>query len=444
MNRKFSIVVSVLSILIFCNSNAQQANQDSVWTLQKCILYALQQNVSVQQAIVTNQGNLVRTKEAKADRFPSLGASVNQSFDWSKSYQNNAWGSYSGTNGTNYSVSSSVQLYNGLRTENSIKQSELSYQKGQYDVETMKDNISLNVVDAYLQVLYAEEQVKNSQSQVASTTEQLQLADERMQQGLISKSDYLQVKSELASEKLTLANAQSQVTINKVNLMQLMELPVTPDFKIEEPNIDVKSLKSINPSPDSVYQLALNNRPEIQSSSLNEKVKALGVSIAKAGYQPSLSLSGDVGTGYQSDAGLAYGNQVGNKIHPSIGLNLSIPIYQNRTVRSDVALAKLDVQNAKLDDINTRNQLRKEIEQACVDVQTAQIRYNASLDSYQSAKEANDLAMEKFNVGLLNSSDFMISKANLITAQSNLLQAKYNLVFSFKIMDYYMGNPIVL
>ena len=444
MNKKIPIVVAVIFLFAYSVSRAQENPQDSVWTLQKCILYALQQNVSVQQAEVSNQGNLVRTKTAKADRFPSVSASVSQDFDWSKSYANGVYGSYSGTNGTNYSVSSNVRLYNGFRTENSIKQSELSYKKGQYDVETMKENISLSVVDAYLQVLYADEQVKNSRSQVASTTEQLQLADERMQQGLIAKADYLQVKSELATENLTLANAQSQLTINKVNLMQLMELPVTPDFTIDEPNIDNELVKSINPTPDSVYQLALKNRPEIQSSALNKQVKTLGVSIAKSGYQPVLSLNGGISTGYQSDASPVYATQVENKIHPSVGLNLSIPIYQKRTVRSDVELAKLDVQNAELDDINTRNQLRKEIEQTCVDVQTAQMKYTASLDQYQAAQEAYDVAMEKFNVGLLNSADFMISKTSLITAQSNLLQSKYNLVFNLKILDYYMGNPITL
>ncbi|MBN2274840.1 MAG: TolC family protein [Bacteroidales bacterium] len=416
--------------------------KDSIWTLNACIEYALQKNVSIQKAVLGNETDQINLDQTRASRFPSLNASASQNFGWEREMTDNEYGSYTASNASNYGISSSVRLYNGFKINNSIRQSELTYKASQFDIETIKESVSLSILDAYLQVLYADEQVKNCDNQIVSTTEQLRLAEERLVLGAISKSDYLMVKSELATENLALANAQSLLITNKVNLMQLMELPVTSDFSIEYPDFSNNIVQKRNLNNDSVYQISLSIKPQIKSSEINLQISDLEIAIAKAGYQPVISLNGGLSTGYSSGFTMDYGYQMGNKINPSGSLTLSIPIYQNKQARSGVALAKINSRAAKLDDINTKNQLRKEIELACADVLSAEIRYEASLVQYNATQEAYAVAEEKYNIGLLNSVDFIIQKTNLINAESELLQSKYNLVFSYKVLDFYEGMPL--
>ncbi len=443
-----TLISSLLIAILMQSFSAREAlgqKKDTIWTLQSCIQYALQQNIQVQKTSLTNEINKVNANQARESRFPSVNASASQDFYWSKPLGSDGkYSDYASQNTSSFGINSSVTLYNGGKIRNSIKQSNLNYQAGQFDVETMKESISLNILNAYLQILYAEEQVKNSEKQVEVTADQLRLADERVKLGAISKADYLQVKSQLASEKQTLANAQSLLDIDRVTLMQLMELPVLPDFSITHPELDKLVNSKLKPSADSIFNIALGIKPQIKSSDLNKQSAQLSVNLAKAEFQPQLSLNGGITTGYNNAYNTAYDYQINNRITPSVGLTLSIPIYQNKLVRSKVEIAKIGTQNAALSEIDTRNQLRKAIEQACVDVSTAEKKYQASLDDYDANQESYQVASEKFNQGLLNSVDYLIQKTNQITAESNLLQAKYNLIFSYKILDFYSGVPLTL
>jgi len=417
--------------------------QDHLWTLNRCIEYALEKNISIQQTVLGSESDQVNLEQTRAGMYPSVSASAGQNYGWSRNLDSNSeYSAYNGNGSTSLGVSSNVRLYNGFKMQNSIRQSELAFQAGKYDIETIRESVSINILDAYLQVLFADEQVSNCEIQVASTAEQLRLAEERLSLGAISKSDYLLVKSELASENLTLANAQINLITSRVTLMQLMELPVSSDFSIEHPDFDSTVFQSRNPNTDSVYAASLAIKPQIRSSEINIQLAELDVAIAKAAYQPVLSLSGGLSTGYASGSSLGFGNQLGNEISPTLGLNLSIPIYQNRQARSGVALAKIGSRSARLDDINTKNKLRKEIEQACADIYAAEKRYEASREQYDANLEAYAVATEKYNVGLLNSVDFIIQKTSMINAESDFLQSKYNLVFSYKILDFYQGIPL--
>jgi len=188
-----------------------------------------------------------------------------------------------------------------------------------------------------------------------------------------------------------------------------------------------------------------NSQLEAKNAELTKESTALNVQIAKADYLPVISLNGGLSSGYSSlTTNSNYTSQLNDKINPSLGLNLSIPIFQKKQIKTNVGIAAINVDNAELDVVNTKNQLRKEIEQACVDVISAQEQYNASLELQQSAKESYDVTDEKFKVGLLNSVDFLVQKTNLITSESKLLQSKYNLIFTLKVLDYYKGIPLTL
>jgi len=440
---KTKILTALLLLFIQGTHITPIYGQNSKWTIQKCIDYALQKNIQVQKTLLSTETNKINFDAQKASRFPIVDASARQNFGWADK-QSAASGSYTftGSNNSSYSVGSSVTLYAGLKLKQSIKQSDINYQAGLFDSETMKETISLNIMDAFLQILYAEEQVKNSMNQVDLTDKELNLASERLKLGAISKADYLQVKSQLATEHQNIVNAQGVLTSDRVNLMQLMELPITNNFEIEHPDLTNLINKSRNSLPDSIYQIALAIKPQIKSATLYTESTSLGVAIARADYMPRLSLDAGFSSAYMSTLnGSDYPFQLSHNFSPSIGLSLSVPIYHNLQIRSKVDLAKINTQNAKLDEQNTKNQLRKAIESACTNVITAQNDYDASKEQYQSTQESFAVASEKYTQELMNSVDFLIQKTNMITAESKYLQAKYNLIFSYKTLDFYLGIP---
>ncbi len=433
-------LILILSIILLTVTENLKAQLDSTWTLQMCIEHAFNQNIQIRQNLLSNQRFELYADQAKAQRMPSANASVSQNFNWSKSTVTGSTG-YSGVNGSNYSVNSGVTLYNASRISNQIKQADLEIQSGLYTLETTRESISLNILNAYLQVLYAEEQVKNSQRQIESTTEQLNLANERLALQVISVADYAQVKSQLASEKLTLANSESQLAIARINLMQLMELPVQENFNIAHPNLAESLNQKRLPDVKTVYETALSIKPQVRNADLNKEIAGLDEKIARSSYFPSLSASAGISSSYSSQTPDSYFDQVNNGIRPTAGFSLSIPIYQRKQVKTNVAVAKLGYQDAELSEIDTKNQLRKSIEQACLDVTSAQIEYEASIEKYNATQESAALSDEKFKQGIINSVDYLVSKTNLIVAESQLLQSKFNLIFSYKILDFYMGIP---
>jgi outer membrane protein len=434
-------------ILICCISAINEPNlraQTKVWTVDDCINYALEKNIQVQKAKVSNDINQINLDYARSAWYPSLSGSARENLTWNNQ-TNTTTGStvFKGTNGTNISLNSGMTIYNGNRIRNNVKKSETDYEADKYNTEVIKETVSLNVLNAYLQVLYAEELVKNSKNQIASIEEQLNLASERLKLGAIANSDYLQVKSQVATEKQTLAAAESQLAINKITLMQLMEIPEVKDFSIEHPNLDSIINQKRIPDPAEVYQIALGIKPEVKNAELNKKSSQLSVDLARANLYPNISLNAGLTTLYSSSQlSKAIGYQLENNFTPAVGVSASIPIYLNKQARTGVAIAKKNTNNAELEELNVKNQLRKAIEQSCQDVISSQSEYEASLEAYQAVKESFDVASEKFFQGLMNSVDFLVQKTTFISSESALLQSKYRLIFSYKVLDFYTGLPL--
>ncbi len=428
-------------LLFLCICQAINAQQNKLWTLQECIEHALDQNIQIRKNLLTNDRSRINAGQAKAQRFPSASASINQNFNWSQSSGTGSSG-LTGSNGSNYSVNSGITLYNGSRINNSIKQAELNIESGNLSLETIKESITLNILNAFVQVLYAEEQAKNSMKQIESTTQQLNLAKERLALQIISQSDYSQVKSQLATEKLTLANSESQLALAKVNLMQLMDLPVEANFNISHPDLGDNLNQNRVTDVKSLFETSLLIKPQIKYAAVNKTIASYDEKIARAGYFPSLSASAGVSSAFTGQSTDLYFTQISNQIRPALGFTLSIPVYQKKQVKTSIALAKIGYDDARLSETDTKNQLRKNIEQACQDVTSAQTEYEASLEKYKATLEALSLSEEKFKQGFINSVDYMVSKTNLIVAESNLLQSKFKLIFSYKVLDFYSGIPL--
>ena len=261
------------------------AAQDKPWTLTDCIDYALNENIQVRKAEVSVSVGEIALQQAKDNRWPSLNASLGESLGWQQVTGTSGESTFEGSSRTSASVSSGVTLFSGFQAQNEIRQAELSYKGLQYTTEETREKVSLNIMSAYLQLLYAEEQVANSSNQADATREELALAQERYGLGAIANSDYLQVKTQLASEELTLANAVNSLKMARVTLMQLMEYPVDESFEIARPDID--AIISTIPASDAVtvYEEALQVKPQIKNVEINRESALVNLEIwLRAGF----------------------------------------------------------------------------------------------------------------------------------------------------------------
>ncbi len=427
--------ITVAAALII--TSAAITAQTKQWSLTDCIGYALEKNIQVRKAGVSVSLGELNLQQSKDNMLPSLSASLSENLGWRQETSVSDETSWVGSSRTNASLSSGLTLFNGFQLRNQVRQAGLDLKSMQYSADQTKESVSLNIMSAYLQVLYSEEQVSNARNQAEATREELALAKERLALGAIANSDYLQVKTQLASEESSLASAVNNLKMAKLNLMQLMEYPVDESFEITRPDID--AIISTAPAADavSVYQEALEIKPQIKIASINRENASIDLEIARAGFLPSLSLSAGMSTGFTKAAEM--GAQLKSGFSPSLGLSASVPIFRNNQNKTAVSRAKYGITSAELDELNTRNQLRKEVEQAVLDAESALISYQAALNRYDSSIESYNVSEGKFKLGAMNSVDFLIQKINLTSAESNLLQAKYELVYSHKIIDFYRG-----
>jgi len=433
MRTKRFITVAA-ALIITCAAITAQPKQ---WSLTDCIGYALEQNIQVRKAGVSVSLGEINLQQAKDNRLPSLSASLGENLGWQQVTDIGGESSWRGSSRTSASISSGLTLYNGFRMRNQIRLAGLEYRSLQYSADQTRESVSLNIMSAYLQVLYAEEQVTNNRNQAESTRGELALSAERLSLGAVSNSDYLQVKTQLASEESSLATAVNNLKMAKLNLMQLMEYPVDEAFEIARP--DIEAIISTTPAADAsaVYEEALSVKPQVKIAELNRESALLDLDIAKGGFFPSVSANAGMSSGFTQAAEM--GSQLKSGFSPSLGLSASIPIFRNNQNKTAVARAKFGITSAELDELNTRNQLRKEVEQAVLDSESALISYEAAVNRYEASLESYNVSEEKFNLGAMNSVDFLIQKTNLTSAESNLLQAKYELVYSHKIIDFYRG-----
>lgn len=437
----------ILNFLFALNLFGNLSEQPNNYSLEQCIDYALKHSTDINRSENSLKSEKSNLEQSKAAQGPNLLFNVNQNVNSSNNYttteSNGCWDrdNYSSTN---LILSSSITLYNGAKLKNSIRQDKINLAAAESDIQTEKELLSLNIVTAYINVLLSKEQLMNSQSQLQSTEKQLEYAKARKSAGIISNVDYLNIKSQYATDKAALISAQSNLKINLVSLMQLMNMPVNDLFDIVEPNITAEVNNLRTPKADKIYNTALGIRPEIKTAELDFNSALTGIKIAKADALPSLLLNGSLGTSYMSNlSGICFSNQLTHQVNPSVGLSLSVPIYQRKQVKNQIEQATILADNYQLILTDTKNNLRKAIEQACTDVSIANMTYQASQEQYQAEQNSYQLSEEMFSQGLINSVDYLTSKNNLIAAESSLTQAKFNVVLQNKIIDYYCGEPII-
>src|ERR1035437_9655421 len=451
------------------------------WTLQQCIEYALKNNIQVKQNMLNEKNSVATLLQSKAQILPNLAGNVSNSYNSGKKVDpfTNQFTSGSFTLSQNFSLSSSVTIFGGLQNLNTIKQNQYNLMASRMDVQKMQNDISLNIASGYLQILMAEELLDVARNQADITKLQVERTRKLVDVGNLPKGNLLDIQAQSASEEVNIVNAENNLSLASLNLVQMLNLDTIANFSIVKPEITLPADVVLNTTPGQVYDAALTRQPEIKSAEFKLQSSEKSISVARAGMYPSLTVGAGYGTGYSgaskqivgtptitnfspngsiTSAGdyilapiynyntetVPFSTQYDNNTNKSVGFYLSVPIFNNLQVHTSVQNAKIARENAALNLRLQKDNLRKTIQQAYNDAMSSLKKYQATQKAVSAMEESFKYMDQKFTVGAATSTEYNDSKNKLIKAKSDLLQSKYDCVFKMKVLDFYQGKPITL
>lgn len=454
--KKFKNLKITVLVFAIISLSIQGFSQSEIWTLKGCIDYALDNNIRIKQSELSSESNKATLLQSKLDLLPSVNGSVNHSYGWGRSVD---MATYEYTNQKTtqdyFSISGNVTIFNGLQNFNEIKKNQYEYLASKYDSDKMRDDISLQIAAAYLQILFSHELVATSRESVEVTKLQIDRTKKMVDAGTLAKGSLLDIQSQGAAEELNLIKAENQLNLAYLDLQQILDLEVVEDFVIDKPQLIIKKEPKIIPAMQ-IYRYALINLPEIKSSEYRLKSSERSLAIAKGNRSPSLSLRAGWGTNYSDQIAvfdptdpnfgevIPFGDQFNDNQNRTMSISLSIPIFNGYQVSTYISQAKMGIINSEYNLQLQKNQVRKNVEQAFADAVAAYKSYNATKKSLLSFREAFMYMEKKFNVGMVNSIDYNVAKQLLTKAESDLLSAKYNYIFKAKILDFYMSKPLLI
>lgn len=437
------ITVFMVGLATVCSGlSAQTVERPAEWTLSNCIEYALQQNISVRKNRISAESSSIDVKTAKAALFPSLSFSTSQNYVNRPLAEDNSQkeNSYNG----NYGLNASWTVYNGGRNLKTIEQQKLNSRIAELTVSESENDIQTSITQIYVQVLYAAESVKINESTLKVSEAQRDRAKELLAAGSIAQSDYAQLESQCSTDKYQLVTAQAALQNYKLQLKQLLELDGEEEMQIAMPALADTDVLNPLPTKMDVYRTALALRPEIEASKLSVDASKLSIAIAKSGYMPTLSLSAGLGTSHTSGSDFTFSQQVKNGWNNSLGLTISVPIFNNRETKSAVQKAKLQYQSSQLDQLDQEKTLFKTIESLWLDANSAQQSFAAASEKLRSTEVSYNLISEQFNLGMKNTVELLSEKSNLLSAKQEVLQAKYMAILNSQLLRFYQGENIKL
>jgi len=445
MIRTIFTITYLLFVALFATLHAQE-----VWSLQKCINYALDNNIKIKQGVISTQYQQNQLKQSQNSRLPNLNGQVSQNLNFGRSltYDN----TYKDINSaeSDFGLSTSVPVFQGLQITNNIAKLKLDFQASVEDLAKAKSDISVNIASTYLSILFAKDLVKISENQIAVTNLQIQQINEKVEAGSLARGSLLEIQAQAAGEELDLVNAKNQLQLAKLQLTQLLEIALSDNFDVEVPSIpEVKAEASIVTSVE-VYKVALLTRPEIKGADLRYQSSQYQLKMAQGALYPTISLYANIYDSYNNKytdikgQNIAFSDQLRNNQRKGIGAQMNIPIFTRFANKIQIDNARLQVLNTELELENSKKLLRSDIETAQTTAIAALNRFTSNQKAVSSMKEAFRYSEEKFGVGLVNAVEYNTAKTKLAKAESDLLQAKYEFIFRTKILDFYRGLPITL
>lgn len=413
--------------------------------LETAVAIALENNLTLERSELNQLANEATLLQNKGARYPSLTAGGSTNFNWGRSINpaTNLFETQRIGN-INLNASSNVTLFNAGRINNNINQTQVTLEQGLYNIEATKNTIILNVINNYINVVFNQEQVKIAESQLNVTNDQLERTIKLVEAGSLPYSDQLDLQSQLATNNVDLINAKATLNTSLLTLAQALQIPFTEDFQIQKPDLDVDDTFMVTESSASIYDVALETMPEIKAASLGVSIADYGIKLAKAGYYPTLAIGANLGTNYVDIYDEKFADQIDFNFSQSAGLQLSIPLFSRMNNKAAVQRANVQKRLAEVTELETKNQLRQDIETAYTNALASEQSYQASLTRVENLKESFRIAQQRFELGAINSVDFQVAQNNLFSAQSQLIYDKYTYIFRVKVLDFYLGNPINL
>ncbi|MCB8964937.1 MAG: TolC family protein [Bacteroidales bacterium] len=423
------------------------------WSLERCIGYALENNLQVKQQVLNVELSESQLQQSRLSTLPSLNVSGNHGYSFGRvtNYKTNEKEKQN-SQSTSFSVSSSLSLFDGFQKYNTQKLSRYNLQASVHDVDKVKNNIALAIASAYLQILYQQELVDVAKRQFEQSQMQVDRTQKLLTAGSVPEGTLLEVEALLASDELALISAQNQLESDYLTLAQLLEIKNPSELQIQKPEIPALDSSAIVFTVGDVYSSAELCMPQILGSQVRVKSAEMDVKIARGAYYPSLNLNGNYNTGAQSYINTSnpllstdpFFTQIKDNATTTVSLNLSIPIFNGGTTRHRVSSAKISLDNAQLSLESERNALYKDIQKAYTDALGAQKKLIANAKSKAANEESFRYSENKFSLGLINAFDYTTARNNYSKAQTDLLYAKYELLFKLKILDFYKGTPLKL
>ena len=430
---------------------ASTAFAQKQWTLKDCIDYAMANNITLKKSQLQKESATEDLKGAKAALLPSLSASTNQSLGYQP------WkdtGISTVTNGQvntkvdktyyngSYSLTGQWTVWNGNRNTNTIKLDQLAEQEADLSMQETANSIQERIAQIFAQILYLDENVKVTEQMLETSKKNEERGKEMVEVGKMSKADLAQLTAQRSNDEYSIVEAQSQLLNYKLQLKQLLEITDEADFDVAIPEISDERILADIPVLQTVYESALLNRPEIERSKLAIKSSDVSLDIAKAGWMPSVSLTGGVTTSSNSLSSTGWGSQMKSNVNTSIGVGVSVPIYDGRSTKTNVNKAKIQQLQAQLDLQDLQKTLYADIQQYWLNAMTNQQKYKAATSTVASAQQSYELLSEQFRLGLKNIVELMTGKDNLLSAQQNQLQSKYLTLYNMQMLDFYQGEEI--
>ena len=441
--KKYLILVLLVSLV-----RLDGLAQTKQWSLRECCDYAVANNISIKQQENQCRQEEIQLSTSKNSRLPDLSGSVSQNFSFGRGLTADNTYSNTNTSSTSFSLGTSVPIFTGFQIPNQIKLNQLNLEAATADLEKAKNDIRMQVAQAYVQILYDIEIADVAHRQIAIDSAQVARLQAFVKNGKASEAELSQQRATLANSTLTATQADNNTRLALLALTQLLELPSPEGFNIVRPDLDdldnLARLENL-PAPDAIYAEALGIKPEILSQQLKLKGTEYSIKIAQAGNYPTLSLSGGLGTNYYTTSGFkadGFGSQLKNNFSQYIGLNLNVPIFNRFQTRNSIRTARINQENQQLALDNTKKTLYQDIQKVYYNALNAQAKEQASKQAVATANDAFHLTQAKYENGKATITEFNESKNNYLKAESDLVQARYENIYQQALIAFYRGKDM--
>ena len=439
-------MISLVLIVLLVSLASIDCQAQQQWTLRQCMDYAIEHNISIKQQDNVRRQQELSLSTSRNSRLPDLSASASENYSFGRAQTLDGTYSNRNTNSTSFSIGTSVPLFTGFQIPNQIKLNQLNLEAATQDLEKAKNDIRMQVAQAYVQILYNMEIADVACRQLAIDSAQVKRLEAFVENGKASQAQLSQQQATLAQAQLTATQADNNLQLSVLALTQLLELPSPEGFSIVRPdNTSLLVLHSSLPSPDAVYQEALTIKPEIRAEQLRLSAADKSISIAKAALYPKLYFNAGLQTNYYKTNGMqaeSFASQMKNNFAQYLGVSLNVPIFNRFATRNNVRSARIDRENRQLQFDLVRKTLYKDIQQVYYNAVAAGSKYESSQQAQQSSQDAFKLTQAKYENGKASITEFNEAKNNYLKTESDLVQARYEYLYQTALLDFYRGRDL--